>query len=203
MAWQSTIYVTNFPEHTDDASIRELFGKVSDTRSHLRRSKPDRIFSTEFCLTCGGRARNSRARGDSVMSSISHLYVSSILQGARKVVYAFHDQDAAKAALELHKHELAPGLPLSVMISNPERKKDRTDSDANDREVYVAGVSKFVTKGELEDVFKTVSISKCPTCHVSHCFFSMEKSKKSGWPSMIKASQKDSRSWSLRPRYAT
>lgn len=50
-------------------------------------------------------------------------------------------------------------MPLSVLISNPERKKDRTDVDANDREVYVAGVSKFVTKKELEELFKTVSAS--------------------------------------------
>lgn len=27
-AWQSTLYVTNFPEKYDDGSIRELFGKV-------------------------------------------------------------------------------------------------------------------------------------------------------------------------------
>jgi RNA recognition motif-containing protein len=29
VAWKSTLYVTNFPEDSDDASIRELFGKVS------------------------------------------------------------------------------------------------------------------------------------------------------------------------------
>lgn len=28
VAWQSTLYVTNFPENSDDASIRELFGQV-------------------------------------------------------------------------------------------------------------------------------------------------------------------------------
>ena len=28
LAWKSTLYVTNFPEKTDDAAIRELFGKV-------------------------------------------------------------------------------------------------------------------------------------------------------------------------------
>ena len=27
-AWQSTLYVTNFPEKYDDGNIRELFGKV-------------------------------------------------------------------------------------------------------------------------------------------------------------------------------
>jgi len=29
LAWKSTLYVTNFPETTDDAKIRELFGRVS------------------------------------------------------------------------------------------------------------------------------------------------------------------------------
>ena len=28
MAWQSTLYVTNFPERYDDAAVRDLFGKV-------------------------------------------------------------------------------------------------------------------------------------------------------------------------------
>ena len=51
------------------------------------------------------------------------------------------------------------GRKLSVLISNPERKKERTDSDANDREVYVAGLSKFVTKEDLEGLFKTVSVT--------------------------------------------
>ena len=28
LAWQSTLYVTNFPEHTDDKFIRDVFEKV-------------------------------------------------------------------------------------------------------------------------------------------------------------------------------
>jgi squamous cell carcinoma antigen recognized by T-cells 3 len=28
LAWQSTLYVTNFPEGTDDPAIRNLFGTV-------------------------------------------------------------------------------------------------------------------------------------------------------------------------------
>jgi len=52
---------------------------------------------------------------------------------------------------------MANDLKLNVYISNPERRKERTDADANDREVYVAGLSKFVTKDDLEKLFKTVS----------------------------------------------
>jgi RNA recognition motif-containing protein len=29
LAWQSTLYITNFPEKSNDAFIRELFGQVS------------------------------------------------------------------------------------------------------------------------------------------------------------------------------
>lgn len=47
-------------------------------------------------------------------------------------------------------------MPLSVYISNPERKKERTDIEANDRELYVAGLSKFTTKEDLEKLFSTV-----------------------------------------------
>ena len=50
---------------------------------------------------------------------------------------------------------MANDLTLNVFISDPERKKQRTDADAN--EVYVAGLSKFVTKDDLEKLFKTVS----------------------------------------------
>jgi len=44
-----------------------------------------------------------------------------------------------------------------VYISNPERKKERTDQDANEREVYVAGLSRFTTKADLEELFGTAS----------------------------------------------
>lgn len=56
----------------------------------------------------------------------------------------------------MHGQDLEPDMPLTVLISDPERKKDRTDSDANDREIYVAGLSRFVTKEDLEKLFKTV-----------------------------------------------
>jgi len=28
LAWESTLYITNFPEHADDAFMKRLFGKV-------------------------------------------------------------------------------------------------------------------------------------------------------------------------------
>lgn len=54
--------------------------------------------------------------------------------------------------------EVGSGHPLSVFISNPERKKERTDSDANDRELHVAGLARSVTKDDLMKVFTTVRV---------------------------------------------
>ena len=59
----------------------------------------------------------------------------------------------------MHGIELESGMPLSVYISNPERKKERTDANANAKEVYVAGLSKFTTKEDLDKRFKAVSKS--------------------------------------------
>jgi len=85
---------------------------------------------------------------------------------------------------------MANDLKLNVFISNPERKKERTDADANDREVYVAGLSKFVTKDDLEKLFKTVSqplFSSQTTCVHSliQTVWSLERSEDdngSEWP---------------------
>lgn len=57
----------------------------------------------------------------------------------------------------MHGIELESGLPLSVYISNPERRKERTDANANSKEVYIAGLSKFTTKEDLDKRFKAVS----------------------------------------------
>ncbi|KAA1469781.1 hypothetical protein DENSPDRAFT_835444 [Dentipellis sp. KUC8613] len=118
LAWQSTLYVTNFPEKADDAFVRNLFGKyglIFDVRWPSKKFKSTR----RFC------------------------YVQ------------FTSPSSAKASLELHGKELEPDMPLSVYISNPERKKDRTDADANAREIYIAGLSRFATKEDLEKLFKT------------------------------------------------
>jgi RNA recognition motif-containing protein len=49
---------------------------------------------------------------------------------------------------------------MNVLISNPERKKERSDADAHKRELYVAGLSKSTTKSDLESIFKPVRISR-------------------------------------------
>ena len=65
-------------------------------------------------------------------------------------------QASANDALALHDHELEPELRLNVYISNPERKKDRSDASVDAREVYVAGLSRFVTDEDLKKLFKAV-----------------------------------------------
>lgn len=90
------------------------------------------------------------------------------LASSRSCMALAYSQDAAKASLELHGHELEPNLPLNVYISNPERKKERTDADANAREVYVSGLSKFAEKSDLEKIFKTVSL-RCLCSIVRMC----------------------------------
>lgn len=48
---------------------------------------------------------------------------------------------------------------MSVAISNPSRKKERTDAKASDKEVVVSQMSKFVNKKDLERLFKPVCSS--------------------------------------------
>lgn len=63
-------------------------------------------------------------------------------------------QSAAKASLELNGKELEPERILSVAISNPERKKERTDAKVSDKEVVVSQMSKFVNRKDLERLFQ-------------------------------------------------
>ncbi|KAL5519977.1 hypothetical protein ACEPAG_1637 [Sanghuangporus baumii] len=81
---------------------------------------------------------------------------SKKFKATRRFCYVqFTSTEAAQAALSLHGKELESGLTMNVYVSDPERKKERTDAGANDREVYVAGLSKFVTEKDLEKLFKT------------------------------------------------
>ncbi|KIY71712.1 RNA-binding protein Prp24 [Cylindrobasidium torrendii FP15055 ss-10] len=117
LAWQSTLYVTNFPESADDATIRALFekyGTLFDVRWPSKKFKNTR----RFC------------------------YVQ------------FTSPPSAQSALQLHGTELEPGLKLSVLISNPERKKGRTDQDANEREIHVGGLHRSTTASDLRKLFK-------------------------------------------------
>ncbi|KAF8916956.1 hypothetical protein CPB85DRAFT_230169 [Mucidula mucida] len=117
LAWSSTLYVTNFPEHADDSYIRNMFNKygvIFDVRWPSKKFKNSR----RFC------------------------YVQ------------YTSPASAQQALELHEKELEAGFPLSVLISNPERKKGRTDQDADQREIHVAGLPRTTTSDDLRKIFK-------------------------------------------------
>lgn len=47
-------------------------------------------------------------------------------------------------------------MAISVAISNPQRKKERTDAKISQREIYVAGLAKSTTQKELEGLFTDV-----------------------------------------------
>ncbi|PIL22915.1 hypothetical protein GSI_15611 [Ganoderma sinense ZZ0214-1] len=86
---------------------------------------------------------------------------SKKFKSTRRFCYVQYTSPAsAENALELNGTDVGDGHKMSVYMSNPERKKDRTDSDANDREVYIAGLSKLVTKEDLRNVFKTYGAVK-------------------------------------------
>ncbi|KAF8584488.1 hypothetical protein K439DRAFT_1633508 [Ramaria rubella] len=117
LAWQSTLYVTNFPEATDDTGIRELFGQhgeIFDVRWPSKKYKSTR----RFC------------------------YIQ------------YTSPSAAASALSLHGHEYEAGRSLTVHISNPERKQERSDASANAREIYVAGLSQSVNQNDLRKLFE-------------------------------------------------
>ncbi|BGP20599.1 hypothetical protein JCM10213_007133 [Rhodosporidiobolus nylandii] len=117
IAWQSCLYVTNFPESFDKEKIEKLFeeyGTIFDTRWPSKRFKNTR----RFC------------------------YVQ------------FANPAHAQAALALHGTELEPSHPLSVLISDPSRKKSRTDTNANDRELYIAGLARSTKEADLRKLFE-------------------------------------------------
>ncbi|KAF4617844.1 hypothetical protein D9613_006080 [Agrocybe pediades] len=81
---------------------------------------------------------------------------SKKFKSTRRFCYVqFTAPESAQQSLELHGRELEPNMPLNVYISNPERKKERTDQNADEKEVYVAGLSRFTTKADLEKIFTT------------------------------------------------
>jgi hypothetical protein len=50
---------------------------------------------------------------------------------------------------------MEPGLAMNVYISDPGRKKERTD--AGSKEIRVTGVARSVTRADLESLFAKVN----------------------------------------------
>ncbi|KAM0751866.1 hypothetical protein T439DRAFT_325059 [Meredithblackwellia eburnea MCA 4105] len=66
----------------------------------------------------------------------------------------FTSPESADASLELNNTELETGLKLQVAISDPSARKGRTDAGANQKELYVTNLSRFVKEVDLERLFK-------------------------------------------------
>lgn len=159
-------------------SGQRWLGQVS-----VRRSEPDSFFmtgsvridellllnSSEQSLMCAGPVNDSRVLEDFAMCNLLLRCVSEtnfVLISDRHLVFKSHaltmslctHQDSAQSALALHNTEVAPQQRMSVFISDPLRKKSRTDTGANDRELYITCLTKFVQESDLRKMFEPVSL---------------------------------------------
>ncbi len=159
LAWKSTLYITNFPEGADDTFIRTLFGKVgfrvSTSSTHTPADNSSVVVRRD--LRC--------PVAEQEVQEHSALLLCSVYLTRTRAIFVSYDvclnhplQASAENALELNRTDVGDDHKMSVYLSNPERRKERTDSDANDREVYVAGLNKIVTKQDLQTLFKTVRV---------------------------------------------
>ncbi|GAA5990216.1 hypothetical protein JCM11641_001820 [Rhodosporidiobolus odoratus] len=86
---------------------------------------------------------------------------SKRFKNTRRFCYVqFANPAHAEAALALYGTELVPSQPLSVLISDPSRKKSRTDNNANDRELYVAGLARSTKESDLRKLFEPFGMVK-------------------------------------------
>ncbi|POY75020.1 hypothetical protein BMF94_1996 [Rhodotorula taiwanensis] len=82
-------------------------------------------------------------------------------KATRRFCYVqFANPAHAQAALELHGRELEPGHALVAQISDPSRKKSRSDADANKRELYVANIARSAKEPDLRKLFETYGTLK-------------------------------------------
>lgn len=123
------------------------------------RCRTDTGSSSVISLTCDGPARSSKALAVSLTCNSLRLLVELPHSFPSPTANHAIRQDSAEAALSLHQTELTPGRRLNVYISNPERKKERSDADADTKEIYVAGLSRFASEDDLKKLFSTVNSS--------------------------------------------
>ncbi|PWN53014.1 hypothetical protein IE53DRAFT_226475 [Violaceomyces palustris] len=117
IGWESTLYVTNFPEGWEDGSVRDAFGRfgaIFDVRWPSRKF----VSTRRFC------------------------YVQFTLP------------ESAQAALSLGGTRVTETNVLEVAISDPSRRKVRSDAHANEKELYVAGLPRFVGEADLRERFE-------------------------------------------------
>lgn len=128
------------------------------------------------------------------------VYLTSKFEYCDDTSYLHLSQAAAEASLVLDQFLLEPGRQLSVAISDPERKKERTDADADQREVHVGGLNRTVVRDDLQSLFSRVNSFTHRMQLVTNVFDSMAMSKMSGWIWTNVGETRDSLSSSLRTR---
>ncbi|PWZ01579.1 hypothetical protein BCV70DRAFT_210771 [Testicularia cyperi] len=62
----------------------------------------------------------------------------------------FTDPEAARSSLALDKREVTPDRTLTVALSDPSRRKQRTDAQENTRELFVSGLPRNITEDQLK-----------------------------------------------------
>lgn len=67
---------------------------------------------------------------------------------------------AAAAVAALDKTEVAPGRMLNVALSDPSRRKQRTDAQENAKELFVSGFARNITEEELRVYFESYGTVK-------------------------------------------
>ncbi|KAE8232938.1 hypothetical protein CF326_g2021 [Tilletia indica] len=125
-----TLYVTNFPEETTDADIRDRFGKYGP------------IFTVRW--------------------------PSKKFAEKRRFAYVqYAKPEEAQAALSENGVKLSETTKLVVALSDPDRKKKRSDAQANLKELYVTGLPRIATVTEevraLFEQYGTVDDLRIPT----------------------------------------
>lgn len=65
-------------------------------------------------------------------------------------------REAQEAMAALHQHSLAPGTSLQVHLSDPSRRKQRTDANADERELYVSSIARGCSPEQLRAHFEAL-----------------------------------------------
>lgn len=128
--------------------------KIGSAEVHVYQASQTTVFVTNFPA---GLEDDTAIRElfESFGEIIDTRWPSKKYKDSRRFCYVqFLTADAAHAACELHGRELEADLPLTVLISDPERKKRRTDANSELREVYITGLSRFVAEKDVRRVFE-------------------------------------------------
>jgi hypothetical protein len=161
--WHSTLYITNFPETYKMEDLQALFAPVSHISQDACGITQAGIF-IQFGTIFDTRWPSKRFKSTRRFAYVQ--FVSPVC--ARPACFVKRltlPQNSAEAALRLHNTAPEEGSEqrMQVKLSDPTRAVARTDANANRREIYVTGLSRYTTADDLKKLFKDVRDSSvCP-----------------------------------------